>query len=90
MLTKIPIEIVWGDNFPIDGQPASPWPDIEIWQGRYVMAQKFVDLINVNGGHAHMTHGHRRPRQQPFPDGGSEQQGNRRTAGSLAASAGLG
>jgi hypothetical protein len=56
MLTKIPIEIVWGDNFPIAGQPASPWPDIEIWQGRYVMAQKFVDLINANGGHAHMTH----------------------------------
>jgi hypothetical protein len=38
------------------GQPASPWPDIEIWQGRCVMAQKFVDLINANGGHAHMTH----------------------------------
>jgi hypothetical protein len=56
MLTKIPIEIVWGDNFPIAGEPASPWPDIEIWQGRYVMAQKFVDLINANGGHAHMTH----------------------------------
>src|SRR6516165_7614211 len=42
-------------NFPIAGKPASPWPDIEIWQGRYVMAQKFVDLINANGGHAHMT-----------------------------------
>jgi hypothetical protein len=55
-LTRIPIEIVWGDNFPIAGQPASPWPDIEIWQGRYIMAQKFIDLINANGGHAHMTH----------------------------------
>jgi hypothetical protein len=55
-LTRIPIEIVWGDNFPIAGEPASPWPDIQIWQGRYVMAQKFVDLINANGGHAHMTH----------------------------------
>jgi hypothetical protein len=55
-LTKIPIEIVWGDNFPVAGEPASPYPDIEVWQGRYVMAQKFVDLVNANGGHAHMTH----------------------------------
>jgi hypothetical protein len=55
-LTKIPIEIIWGDNFPIPGQPASPFPDIEIWQGRYLMAQKFVDLINAMGGHAHLTH----------------------------------
>ncbi len=55
-LTKIPIEIVWGDNFPIAGERASPYPDIEVWQGRYIMAQKFVDLINAHGGHAHMTH----------------------------------
>ena len=56
MLTKIPIEIVWGDNFPIAGQPASPWPDIEIWQGRITMAQQFVDLVNAYGGNAHLTH----------------------------------
>ncbi len=55
-LTKIPIEIVWGDNFPITGQAPSVQPDIEVWQGRYTMAQKFVDLINSYGGHAHLTH----------------------------------
>jgi hypothetical protein len=55
-LTKIPIEIIWGDNFPTAGQPPSPYPDIEIWQGRIIMAQKFVDLINKYGGHAHLTH----------------------------------
>ncbi len=55
-LTKIPIEIIWGDNFPTAGQTPSPYPDIEIWQGRIIMAQKFVDLINKYGGHAHLTH----------------------------------
>ncbi|ACK50735.1 conserved hypothetical protein [Methylocella silvestris BL2] len=55
-LTKIPIEIIWGDNFPITGQPPSKYPDLEVWQGRYTMAQKFVDLVNKYGGHAHMTH----------------------------------
>ncbi len=55
-LTKIPIEIVWGDNFPAPGQPPSIYPDIQIWQSRMDFAQKFVDLINANGGHAHLTH----------------------------------
>lgn len=55
-LTKIPIEIIWADNFPLPGQPASPFPDIEVWQGRYLMSQKFVDLVNAMGGHAHLTH----------------------------------
>jgi hypothetical protein len=55
-LTKIPIEIIWGDNFPTAGQPPSVYPDIEIWQGRIIMAQKFVDLVNSYGGHAHLTH----------------------------------
>jgi hypothetical protein len=55
-LTKIPIEIVWGDNFPTTGQPPSVYPDIEIWQGRIIMAQQFVDLVNSYGGRAHLTH----------------------------------
>jgi hypothetical protein len=55
-LTKIPIEIIWGDNFPTPGQAPSPYPDIEIWQGRMQMAQMFVDLINSYGGNAHLTH----------------------------------
>jgi len=55
-LTKIPIELVWGDNFPTANESASIYPDIEIWQGRIIMAQKFVDLINAYGGQAHLTH----------------------------------
>ena len=55
-LTKIPIEIIWGDNFPTAGQPPSIYPDTEIWQGRIIMAQQFVDLVNSYGGHAHLTH----------------------------------
>lgn len=55
-LTKIPIEIIWGDNFPTASQSPSIYPDIEIWQGRIIMAQQFVDLVNSYGGNAHLTH----------------------------------
>ena len=55
-LTKIPIELIWGDNFPTAGQSPSIYPDIEIWQGRIIMAQQFVDLVNAYGGQAHLTH----------------------------------
>jgi len=55
-LTKIPIEIIWGDNFPTADQAPSGYPDIEIWQGRIIMAQNFVDLINAMGGQARLVH----------------------------------
>jgi hypothetical protein len=55
-LTKIPIQLIWGDNFPVAGEPPSQYPDIEIWQGRIIMAQRFVDLINAYGGHASLLH----------------------------------
>jgi hypothetical protein len=55
-LTKIPIEVIWGDNFPTANQSPSVYPDIEIWQGRITMAQQFVDLVNAYGGNAHLTH----------------------------------
>ncbi len=55
-LTKIPIEIIWGDNFPTANQSPSIYPDIEIWQGRIIMAQKFVDLVNSLGGNARLVH----------------------------------
>jgi hypothetical protein len=55
-LTRIPIEIIWGDNFPTANQPPSVYPDIEIWQGRIIMAQKFVDLVNAMGGNARLVH----------------------------------
>ena len=55
-LTRIPIEIIWGDNFPTADQSPSAYPDIEIWQGRIIMAQKFVDLVNSLGGNARLIH----------------------------------
>ena len=55
-LTKIPIEVIWGDNFPTANQSPSTYPDIEIWQGRIIMAQKFVDLVNSMGGNARLIH----------------------------------
>jgi hypothetical protein len=55
-LTKIPIEVIWGDNFPTASQSPSVYPDIEIWQGRIIMAQQFVDLVNAYGGNARLTH----------------------------------
>lgn len=55
-LTKIPIEVIWGDNFPTANQSPSIYPDIEIWQGRIIMAQKFVDLVNSMGGNARLIH----------------------------------
>ena len=55
-LTKIPIEVIWGDNFPTANQNPSIYPDIEIWQGRIIMAQKFVDLVNSMGGNARLIH----------------------------------
>lgn len=55
-LTKIPIQVIWGDNFPTANQSASVYPDIEIWQGRIIMAQQFVDLVNSYGGNARLTH----------------------------------
>jgi len=51
-----PIEIIWGDNFPTANQSPSTYPDIEIWQGRIIMAQKFVDLVNSMGGNARQIH----------------------------------
>ena len=39
-----------------DVRPPSVYPDIEIWQGRIIMAQQFVDLVNSYGGRAHLTH----------------------------------
>jgi hypothetical protein len=55
-LTKIPIEVIWGDNFPTADQTPSPYPDIEIWQGRITMSQQFVDLVNAMGGNARLVH----------------------------------
>lgn len=54
-LTKIPVLIVYGDNIPAPDKP-SVYPGIDIWRGRLMMAQLFVDSINKHGGHADLLH----------------------------------
>ncbi len=43
-LTRIPIQIVWGDN--IDKSP--------VWPAQYRLCQQFVASVNAHGGHAEM------------------------------------
>ncbi len=45
-LTRIPIQLVWGDN--IDKSPS--------WQRAYAMSEAFVRLINARGGRAEILH----------------------------------
>ena len=40
-LTRIPIQIVWGDN-----------TDKTFWRGGVALTRQFVDLVNAHGGHA--------------------------------------
>src|SRR5439155_27241114 len=41
-LTKIPSEIIWGDNFPTACQLRSIYPDIETGQPPVMMSEQFV------------------------------------------------
>lgn len=54
-LTRIPIQIIWGDNIPAIDQP-NPTPGIDIWRGRLEMSRKFVKAINDAGGNAELLH----------------------------------
>lgn len=54
-LTKIPILLIYGDNIPASNKP-SVYPGIDIWRGRLMMAQLFVNSINKHGGHAELLH----------------------------------
>ena len=86
-LTKIPIEIIWGDNFPTANQSPSVYPDIEIWQGRIIMAQKFVDLIKRDRWQraSRPPSGHWDFRQHPFRDVGPQQRPDRGPAVRISA-----
>jgi pimeloyl-ACP methyl ester carboxylesterase len=48
-LTKIPIQIVWGDNIPKQPHPA---PALDVWRLSYTASRGFVELINRKGGDA--------------------------------------
>jgi hypothetical protein len=50
-LTRIPIQIVFGDNIPM---VQSPHPGLDAWRGRLVMARRFVEVVNAHGGHAEL------------------------------------
>src|SRR6185436_11322284 len=48
-LTKIPIQIVFGDNIPTS---PSPVPGFEQWRTALIQAQRFVETVNRHGGDA--------------------------------------
>jgi hypothetical protein len=52
-LTRVPIQLVYGDNIPAD---PSPYPGLDIWRGRLAMARLFVEAVNRRGGNAHVLH----------------------------------
>lgn len=54
-LTKIPVLLIYGDNIPAADKP-SVYPGIDIWRGRLMMAQLFINAINKHGGHAQLLH----------------------------------
>lgn len=54
-LTKIPVLLIYGDNIPAPDKP-SLYPGIDIWRGRLMMAQLFINAINKHGGHAELLH----------------------------------
>jgi hypothetical protein len=54
-LTKMPIQVIWGDNIPAIDNP-NPTPGIDIWRGRLEMSRLFVEAINRNGGDAELLH----------------------------------
>jgi hypothetical protein len=52
-LTKIPIQIVYGDNIPTT---PSQFGDLELWRVTLVVVQQFADAVNRHGGDASILH----------------------------------
>lgn len=52
-LTKIPIQIVFGDNIPTS---PSPIPGLEFWRGAFKKAVQFRDAVNRRGGQVSILH----------------------------------
>ena len=48
-LTKIPIQVVYGDNIP---ETVNPVPGPDLWRARRIMARAFVAAVNRHGGDA--------------------------------------
>jgi hypothetical protein len=52
-LTRIPIQLVYGDNIP---SAPSPIVALDGWRGRMEMARRFVAAIKAHGGDAELLH----------------------------------
>jgi pimeloyl-ACP methyl ester carboxylesterase len=52
-LTRIPIQLVYGDNIP---SAPSPIAALDGWRGRMEMARRFVAAIKAHGGDAELLH----------------------------------
>jgi hypothetical protein len=52
-LTRIPIQLVFGDNIPT---AASPYARQDLWFRSYTVAKQFVDSVNAHGGDAQLLH----------------------------------
>ena len=52
-LTRIPIVIYYGDNFPVEPTSARGQDN---WRVRLAMARLWVDAVNRRGGDAHLVH----------------------------------
>ncbi len=52
-LTKMPVEIIYGDNI-----PANPIPNgnLDLWRGRMALCKQMVDLLKARGGDATFVH----------------------------------
>lgn len=48
-LTRIPIQIVWGDNIPKEPHPSAA---VDVWRASAMASRKFIDLLNRQGGDA--------------------------------------
>ena len=53
-LTKMPIQIIYGDN--IDFTTPSPIFGVELWRVVTQRAQQFADAVNAAGGHAEILY----------------------------------
>jgi len=52
-LTKIPIQIIFGDNIPTTPNPV---PGLENWRGFILHARQFADAVNRHGGDVQFIH----------------------------------
>ena len=51
--TKIPIQIIYGDNIP--AQPNNPYPGLNFWANSVQAANAFMATINAMGGNAQVV-----------------------------------